>query len=147
MITITTHDALPEDKAARVDAGLGEANDTAAPLDEVRPLACFAMDEAKRVVGGAVGRRWGESCELLQLWVDPAHRRQGLATRLVLAFEAHAAKSGCASVYLETYSFQAPSLYEALGYQVEYERADFPHRVVKYHMMKMLDGVEAGEQG
>lgn len=146
MITITIHDALPDDKVARVDAGLGEANNAAVPLDEVRPLACFAMDENKRMVGGAVGRRWGSSCELLQLWVEPAHRRQGLATRLVLAFEAHAARSGCASVYLETYSFQVPALYESLGYQVEYERSDFPHRVVKYHMMKMLEPSGIGEE-
>lgn len=133
---ITTHDDLPRHEAELVDRGLGEANDAAAPLDEVRPVSAFARTTAGDVVGGAVGRRWGACCELQQLWVDPAHRGKGVGSRLVRAFEAHARGHGCSRFYLETFSFQSPGLYRALGYTVAFEHAVYPHGIVKFVMVK-----------
>jgi ribosomal protein S18 acetylase RimI-like enzyme len=138
-IEIQAHDGLPPSETALVDAGLGAANEAAAPLHEVRPLSCFARTADGRVVGGAVGRRWGACCELQQLWVDPAHRRQGIATRLIDAFERHAQGLGCTSFYLETFSFQSPALYESLGYRVAYRHAVYPHDIVKLVMVKQVD--------
>ena len=117
---------------------MGASNEAAAPLQEVKPLSCFAKSKAGDVVGGAIGRRWGACCELQQLWVDPAHRRSGIATRLVRKFEAHARRHGCTSFYLETFSFQAPALYESLGYRVAYEHEVYPHGIVKFVMVKRL---------
>lgn len=131
-----THDGLPAEATARVDRGLGEFNDQAAPLHEVRPLSCFVRDAAGRVIGGAIGRRWGALCELQQLWVDTAMRGQGLGAGLVRTFERHAADKGCTSFYLETLSFQAPDFYKRLGYRVAYARSGYPHGIVKYHMVK-----------
>jgi ribosomal protein S18 acetylase RimI-like enzyme len=136
MLTLSTHDSYPPEESALVDRGLGESNNAAAPLHEVQPISCFARTDAGHVVGGAVGRWWSECCELQQLWVEPSHRRQGIGTRLVQAFEAHARSHGCTSFYLETFSFQAPGLYRSLGYEVEYERTGYPHGIVKYHMVK-----------
>ncbi len=39
---ITVHDDIPDADGRVVDAGLGAFNAGAAPLHEVRPLACFA---------------------------------------------------------------------------------------------------------
>ena len=136
--TITRHDDHPAEEAAIVDRGLGEYNDVAAPLHEVRYLSSFARDASGEVIGGAVGRRWGETCELQQLWVAEPERRKGLGTRLIETFEEQARSHGCSTVYLETFSFQALTLYRSLGYEVEYERDDYPHRIVKYHMRKHL---------
>jgi GNAT superfamily N-acetyltransferase len=132
---ITVHDSLPLE-AALVDQGLGEANEAAAPLHEVRPISCFARDAAGTVIGGAVGRRWGTCCELQQLWVAPVHRRQGLGARLIAAFEERARSHGCETFYLETFNFQAPGLYRSLGYQVAHEHAVFPHGIARYLMVK-----------
>jgi GNAT superfamily N-acetyltransferase len=137
-LTFTTHDTLPEE-AAIIDAGLGAANQAAAPLHEVQPLACLARGAAREVVGGAVGRTWGICCELQQLWVDPPHRRRGIGARLVRAFEARAQARGCRIFYLDTFSFQAPSLYRALGYAVQLELHGFGHGIVKYTMMREVD--------
>jgi ribosomal protein S18 acetylase RimI-like enzyme len=135
-LAFSTHDCYPPEETAIVDSGLGESNDSAAPLHEVEPISCFARTEDGRVIGGAVGRSWGLCCELQQLWVAPSHRRRGVGAQLVKNFEAHAFRRGCKSFYLETFSFQAPSLYRSLGYEVKYERKGYPHGITKFHMVK-----------
>ncbi len=138
MVSISTHDRCQSEESAIVDSGIGESNDAAAPLHEVQPISCFARSDLDCVIGGAIGRRWGECCELQQLWVDPSHRRQGIGKDLLLAFEEHARRHGCTSIFLETFSFQAPGLYQSRGYHVEYERRGYPHGIVKYHMGKQI---------
>ena len=135
-IHITRHDDPPHADAARVDHGLGEFNAAAAPLHEVQTLACFARLASGEVVGGAVGRTWGRCCELQQLWVEAPRRRGGLGTRLVRDFEAAAQQRGCTIFYLETFTFQAPGLYRALGYEVVHEHAVYPHGIVRYLMVR-----------
>lgn len=137
-VTLTCHDHPPDDAAGIVDHGLGDYNQHAAPLHEVRPVLCIARDAAGQVVGGAVGRRWGALCELQQLWVHEAHRGAGLGSRLLRGFEAQARGHGCTQVYLETFSFQAPGFYARLGYRVELQRAGFPHGIGKFHMARNL---------
>jgi GNAT superfamily N-acetyltransferase len=133
---ITAHDEHPQAEARLIDTGIGEANDLAAPLHEVRPLSCFARAPSGEVLGGAVGRRWGSCCELQQLWVHPAHRRQGIGARLVRAFEDQARRHGCHRFYLETFSFQAPAFYASLGYRQAHALDVYPHGIVKLLMVK-----------
>lgn len=138
-IRITVHDDPPADDAAVVDAGLGVANEAAAPLHEVRALACFARDAAGAVIGGAVGRTWGECAELQQLWVEPARRGQGIATQLVRRFEQRALSRGCRRCYLDTFSFQAPALYRTLGYAQVMQIVGFAPGIIKYTMLHELE--------
>jgi GNAT superfamily N-acetyltransferase len=135
-LNITVHDQPDASEASIVDAGLDDSNGSA--FDEVRPLACFLRDADGAVLGGAVGRRWGECAELQQLWVRPDLRRQGLGARLVHAFEQHAAAHGCCSVYLETFSFQAPRLYRALGYEMRHTIAGYAAGIEKHWMVHEL---------
>ena len=134
--SFSIHDNHPEDETRFVDSGLAEFNDQAAPLHEVEPISCFARDESGRVMGGAIGRWWGRVCELQQLWVEEQSRGQGLGAALVREFEAHAMRKGCTSVHLETFSFQAPSLYRSLGYEVAFMRTEYPHAITKFYMVK-----------
>jgi ribosomal protein S18 acetylase RimI-like enzyme len=131
------HDEIPEAARAVVDRGLGDANDAAAPLDSVRSLSCFARIDGV-VIGGAVGRTWGLCCELQQLWVDERHRRRGIARELVQRFESHAASRGCTTIYLDTFSFQAPAMYRKLGYVVAAEIRGFPDGIAKFTMVKTV---------
>ena len=139
-LCFTVHDEIPSDLSAIVDQGLGEANEKAAPLHEVEPLSCFARSESETgtIQGGAVGRRWGTCCELQQLWVRPESRGKGIGSKLLANFEAHAKTHGCTTVILETFSFQSPKLYRKQGYQVDFERTGYPHKIVKFHMHKEL---------
>lgn len=134
-LSFTVHDDLPEE-GRLVDDGLGRFNDENAPLQDVRPLSCFVRLRSGQVIGGAIGRTWGECCELQKIWVDAGHRRQGIATGLVREIERHALTRGCRTFYLETFSFQAPALYRALGYEVVLELRGFPDGIVKFLMIR-----------
>ena len=61
-----------------------------------------------------------------------------MATQLLAAFERQAQSHGCESVFLETFSFQAPDLYRSVGYSVVHENTLFPHGIVKYLMVKVI---------
>jgi GNAT superfamily N-acetyltransferase len=124
-----------------VDDGLELSNRAAAEdLANVRPLACFARLASGELIGGAVARTWGECCELRQLWVDPSHRRRGIGRRLIEMVEQEARRRGCTLIYLETFSFQVPQLYLAVGFTVACEFRGFPGGVVKHIMRKRLAG-------
>jgi len=135
-LAYTVHDDVPAEEGAVVDSGLGQANAAAAPLHQVRPLSCFARLASGAVAGGAVGRTWGDCAELQQLWVAPEHRRRGIGARLVREFEARARTRGCRTFYLETFSFQAPDLYRALGYEARLALHGFAPGIVKYVMVR-----------
>jgi GNAT superfamily N-acetyltransferase len=138
LLLFTSHDEPTAQDAGVVDAGLGASNDAAAPLSTVRPLACFARQRSGTPIAGALGRTWGSCCELLQMWVEPSHRRQGIGTRLVREFERRAEMRGCRTFYLETFSFQAPALYRALGYEAKVELRGFPNGITKYTLVREL---------
>lgn len=139
MLSFTTTDSPAEAPLQAVDAGLEAHNQAAAPLGEVQPLAAFASDEAGRVVGGAVGRTWGDCCELQQLWVAVEHRGQGVASRLLQDFEARARTRGCRSFYLTTWSFQAPDFYRRHGYAVSAEITGYGAGISQF-LMRRTEG-------
>lgn len=129
-------DEPPGAALAAIDSGLESHNHSQAPLADVRQLAALATDAEGRILGGAVGRTWGQCCELLQLWVDAQHRGLGIGSRLVDAFEAHARTRGCSIFYLTTLSFQAPEFYRAKGYRTLAQIDGYPDGIIKYLMHK-----------
>ena len=133
-LSFSITDTPPEDKLLAVDTGLEDHNYAAAPLKDVTQLAAFATNEAETVIGGAVGRTWGQCCELLQLWVATEHRSQGVGSRLLQAFEAHARIRGCNVFYLTTLSYQVPEFYRRHGYSVLAQIAGYPNGIVKFLM-------------
>jgi GNAT superfamily N-acetyltransferase len=139
-------DTLPPDAAALVDQGIGDFNDRAAPLHEVRALGCFVHTGDDTVLGGAVGRTWGACAELEQLWLPPEHRGTGLGSELLRRFEARAAERGCTLIYLVTYSFQAPEFYKRHGYAAVHGVAGYGHGIVRWHMEKQLGAPAAQVQ-
>jgi GNAT superfamily N-acetyltransferase len=131
-------DATTPDEAAFVDESLAAFNRAAADLATVRPLGCFARLPCGRLIGGALARTWGGCCEIRDLFVDEAYRRVGLGTRLVRLVEEAARARGCALVFLETFSFQAPALYHRIGYEVACRLDGFPDGITKFVLRKEL---------
>lgn len=144
-LQLSTHDTWPCDAAALVDAGLDAHNSTARPLQDVRALACIARAADGSVRGGALGRTWGQCCELQQLWVDEALRHQGQGRRLMQAFEQAAVARGCRTFYLYTFSFQALDFYRSMGYDVALTITGYTEGVEKYTMLKHLTPAASGK--
>ena len=121
-----------------IDAGIEQHNTSESEIRKVRQLAIFARDKADNVKGGAVGRTWGQCCELQQLWVTEEERGHGIGSELIDRFEQEALKRGCSLVYLETFTFQAPLFYQQRGYRVALETKGFSNGIIKYTLQKTL---------
>jgi ribosomal protein S18 acetylase RimI-like enzyme len=63
---------------------------------------------------------------------------RGIGARLVREFERGALLRACRRVYLDTFSFQAPSLYRSLGYSVRLEIHGYAPGIVRYTMMREI---------
>jgi GNAT superfamily N-acetyltransferase len=113
---------------------------TAMGLGDEVELAIFVRD-AGTIVAGISGWTWGDCCELQSLWVAPRLRGSGLATRLIAAAEAEAARRGCTQTVHFTYDFQAQALYERNDYEVVGRVQDFPSGTDALWFRK---GLEAG---
>ncbi|WNO76677.1 GNAT family N-acetyltransferase [Streptomyces sp. AM8-1-1] len=76
------------------------------------------LEEGEPVAGGAFRRYDGTTAELKRMWTHSAHRRRGLARRVVAALEREAGDREYRRIYLTTGPRQpeARGLYLAAGY-------------------------------
>ena len=91
-----------------------------------RPLNIFLRDAGGAIVAGLLGDTYYGWLSVNILWVDERRRGQGLGGRLLDMAEGEARQRGCSHVQLDTFTFQARPFYEARGYRVYGELADFP---------------------
>lgn len=137
-LTFTVHHGSLPAEVDLVDAGLGAFNASEPALAEVRALAVLARDRDGQVLGGAVGRTWGECGELQQLWVHPDHRRRAIGARLLRQFEQVAEERGTRLIYLNTFTFQAPAFYARQGYTVGLELRGYTPQIAQFTLLKRL---------
>lgn len=109
------HDLSPAD-IDMIEDRLYDYNRRATGCDDARELAFTISDEDGRIVGVAAGYSWAGSAELKQLWVDDDHRGRGHGQRLLDAFVDETRQRGVRSVWVASYSFQAPKFYERAGF-------------------------------
>ena len=126
------------DEIAAVEAGLQNFNNTSSTIIDVKPLKVIATEKNGEVAGGAIGRTWGECCELQQLWVDAGYRCKGAGTLLMDSFEKEAVNRKCKLIYLETFTFQGPMFYEKRGYVEVLRIAGFGGGEEKIYMQKNI---------
>ncbi|MEY9836447.1 GNAT family N-acetyltransferase [Streptacidiphilus sp. EB103A] len=92
------------------------------PAEEFEPdhggLLLLLLQDGEPVAGGAYRRYDERTAELKRIWTHSAHRRQGLARRIVHELEQAAAAAGYQQVYLTTGPRQpeARGLYLVTGY-------------------------------
>jgi ribosomal protein S18 acetylase RimI-like enzyme len=88
--------------------------------------------------------KWRAETQLLWLKVEilsvaSQFRRQGVGSRLMAIAEAEAVRRGCKYAYVDTMEYQAPSFYQALGYQIAGRLDDWDsHGHAKYFLKKTL---------
>ncbi|MFC5910819.1 GNAT family N-acetyltransferase [Streptacidiphilus monticola] len=92
------------------------------PAEEFEParggLLLLLLEQGVPVAGGAYRRYDARTAELKRIWTAAAHRRRGLARRVVAELEREAAAAGYTRVYLTTGPRQpeARGLYLSTGY-------------------------------
>ncbi len=97
-----------------------EFNSQATGYFDGKLLGGSLRTETGEIIAGFSGYTWGGCCEITYLWVSERHRGRGLGATLMKAAETEARHRGCEQIILTTHSFQAPYLYERLGYQRKY---------------------------
>ncbi|MEV5431800.1 GNAT family N-acetyltransferase [Streptomyces sp. NPDC052701] len=89
------------------------------------------LQGAEPVAGGAFRRYDATTAELKRIWTHSAHRRRGLARRVVAELEREAAARGYRRVYLTTGPRQpeARGLYLATGYTPLFDQEADPETI------------------
>lgn len=128
----------PEDKGI-VMRGLRSYNISQAGDPDVQQLNVFLRDETETVVGGLLCLTYWGWLSIETIWITDFLRRKGYGTKLVATAEAEALKRGCRHAILDTYSFQARSFYEHLGYETFGVLENFPAGHQRVFMRKTLN--------
>ena len=97
------------------------------------------LDDDGVQIGAIAGHSWGRVAEIKQLWVDAAWRGNGFGLALLDAALAEARRRGCRQVFLQSYDFQAPGLYERRGFRRLLEIPDWPEGHVNVLLGRALD--------
>jgi ribosomal protein S18 acetylase RimI-like enzyme len=128
----------PAEQRAQLSDAIDGWNMVVTGDHDYRPVAIFLRDDDGSIRGGVTGGVWGTWLHVVALWVDEPLRGRGYGRSLLLAAEAEARKAGARHAFLETHTFQAPGLYQRLGYVVIAELEDYPPGESQLIMRKEL---------
>jgi GNAT superfamily N-acetyltransferase len=107
----------------------------------LRLLVIPLRDDAGSVAGGLWGHTQFQWLHLQMLVVPETLRRQGIGSALVAAAEHEARDRGCLGVHVDTFSFQATSFYERLGFTLFGVLDDFPPGYHRLYLQKRFDAL------
>lgn len=136
---ITFTDSPAADEVALLFQGLRSHSGAIFGPTWSKSIAFYLRDVKGTIVGGVYGNygcfNW---LYVDTLWVSDEARGHGNGSRLLQAIENEAIKNGCTSVYLDTFSFQAPEFYKKLGYTIFGELDNFPDGYSRIFLRKEL---------
>lgn len=105
-----------EQQAAAIERGLDEYNAGVASARSSTPVRAAFLNSGQ-VMAGIIGAAYWGKLHIRILWVHPDHQSKGLGSRLMDWAEGRAKELDCASVVVDTMSFQAADFYAKLGYR------------------------------
>ena len=109
-----------------IEDHLYEYNSEVTGCHDGQCLGFMIRDELGRMIGVAAGYTWAGTSELKQMWVDKSYRGRGYARALLDAFVAEARSRGVRRIWVASYDFQAPGMYEKAGFRSVAEFAEWP---------------------
>ncbi|MEO1400839.1 MAG: GNAT family N-acetyltransferase [Cyanobacteria bacterium J06635_1] len=101
-------------------------------------LQLAARDSADNLLGGLTGSTGFQWLYIHILWVEENHRDSGIGSALVGYAEQLGITRGCRASCLMTFSFQAKTFYEKLGYTIFGQLDDYPESHALYFMRKQF---------
>ena len=125
-VRLSSEPGAPAEQVALITDAINRWNMDVTGDHAYRPVAIFLRDAEGSICGGVTGGVWGGWLHIVGLWVGEAFRGRGLGRELLLAAEAEGRAAGARHAFLETHSFQAPGLYQRLGYVAVAELDDYP---------------------
>jgi ribosomal protein S18 acetylase RimI-like enzyme len=131
------HDLSPNEVDA-IEDRLYDYNSRATGRDDGQGLGFVIRDEVGQMVGVAAGYTWAGTSELKQMWIDEAYRKRGYARALLNAFVAEARSRGVRRIWVASYDYQAPALYEKAGFKRVAEFEGWPEGHTNIILCKML---------
>ena len=131
------HDLTPMEIDA-VEDRLYEYNRAATGRHDGKGLGFTIRDEQSKTVGLTAGYTWAGISEIKQMWVDEAFRGRGYGRALLDAMIAEAQRRGVSRVWVASYDFQAPGLYERAGFKRIAELEGWPEGYVNVILCKTL---------
>jgi ribosomal protein S18 acetylase RimI-like enzyme len=136
------HDLSPNEIDA-IEACLYDHNCQATGSHDGQRLGFVIRDELGQKIGVAAGYTWSGTSELKQMWVDEAYRGRGYARALLNAFVAEARNRGARRIWVASYDFQAPGMYEKAGFKRMAEFEEWPEGHINVILCKILSSPEA----
>jgi ribosomal protein S18 acetylase RimI-like enzyme len=133
----TRHDLTPNEVDA-IEDRLYEHNSHATGRHDGEGLGFVLRDNAGQMIGTVAGYTWASISELKQMWVDKAYRGRGYARALLAAFVEEARGRGARRIWVASYDFQAPGMYEKAGFKRVTEFEGWPDGHVNVVLCKTL---------
>lgn len=129
---------LDNDSRDFVVNSLDSHNIVVTGLADWLPANAVLRGDNNEIQGAALGYVWGGWLQVTYLWVTEELRGKGFGGQLLAEAESFARSNGAIAAALETHSFQARPFYEARGYRVVGEVADYPLGHSKFFLIKSL---------
>jgi N-acetylglutamate synthase-like GNAT family acetyltransferase len=130
-----------------IEDRINEHNSHATGSHDGQSLAFVIHNESGRMIGGVSGYTWSGISELKQMWIDEAYRGRGYARSLLNAFIAEARHRGVRRIWVSSYDFQAPGLYEKAGFKRVAELEGWPEGHINVLLCKTLSAASRGWPG
>lgn len=131
------HDLTPTEIDA-IEDRLYEHNSAATGRSDGEGLGFVIKDSDGKTVALTNGYTWAGVSEIKQMWVDQAFRGRGYGRALLDAMVTEAERRGVSRIWVASYDFQAPGLYERAGFKRMAEFNDWPEGRVNVILCKVL---------
>ncbi|MCL1124737.1 GNAT family N-acetyltransferase [Shewanella surugensis] len=109
--------------------------------EKTKPLSVVARDHVGKLIGGVSGVTIYQHFLISVVWVDEVHRGTGLGAQLMMQAESEAKQRDCLVAQLDTLSFQAPTFYQKMGFEIVGTVPAFSNSPGRFFMMKRYDEV------
>ena len=141
-IQIEPQHALSPSEIDEIEDRLYEHNSYVTGCHDGQGLGFVIRDQLGRMIGVAAGYTWAGTSELKQMWVDSSYRGRGYARALLNAFVTEARSRGVRRIWVASYDFQAPSMYEKAGFKRMAEFEGWPEGHINVVLCKTLSDQE-----
>ena len=94
---------------------------------------------AGEMIAAATGYTWAGIAEIKQLWVDNEHRGKGHGRSLLISMIDEARRKGVNRIWVASYDFQAPLMYEKFGFVRVVELPNWPMGHTHVILSKLLE--------